>query len=98
MPDGFCRVVVTTAPDSERAQATIRALCAGDKEREAASAGGRPSRRRGTIAQLVARRDKALDREIAEIIEARSKGDNVLVYKGRANTEVRGTVANGNGR
>lgn len=54
------RVVVTTAPDAERAQELIAALCD-----HGVAAAGRPSRRRGTVQQLVVRRDAALEREIS---------------------------------
>ena len=51
------RVCVTTAPDAERAQTMIEAMTG-----HGIRAGGRPSRRRGTVAQLIARRDAALGR------------------------------------
>lgn len=55
------RVRVTTAPDTERAQDMIEIL--NDSlpvDGALAPAGGRPSRRRGTVAQLLARRDAAI--------------------------------------
>lgn len=58
------RVTVTTAPDSERAQTLIQLLNGAGYR-----AGGRPSdERRGSVAQLIARRDRALKREIAAIL------------------------------
>ncbi len=52
------RVVVTTAPDAERGQHMIETLSAAlPAEGDVSPAGGRPSRRRGTVAQLIARRD-----------------------------------------
>lgn len=55
------RVIVTIAPDSERAQALVHLL-----NEAGYLAGGRPSDdRQGTVAQLVAKRDAALDREIS---------------------------------
>ena len=55
------RVVVTTAADAERAQHLIETLNAAiPAEGDLPTAGGRPSRRRGTVAQLVARRDAAI--------------------------------------
>lgn len=59
-PGEFPRVKVTTAPDAERAQDLIKTLTALlDPEGEVNAAGGRASRRRGTVAQLIARRDAA---------------------------------------
>lgn len=55
------RVVVTTAPDAERAQHLIETLNAAlPHEGDVHAAGGRASRRRGTVAQLIERRDRAL--------------------------------------
>lgn len=55
------RVVITPAPDADRAQVLVELLTAVGHV-----AGGRPSdARRGTVAELVTRRDAALDREIA---------------------------------
>lgn len=54
------RVCVTTAPDAVRAQELVETLNA-----HGVAAGGRPSRRRGTVAQLVKRRDTTLILEIS---------------------------------
>lgn len=77
------RVVATTAPDAERAQHLIETLGKSlDAEGEAHVAGGRPSRRRGSVAQLVARRDQALDREISEILKAKGIKPHVVSRRG----------------
>lgn len=59
-PGEFPRVHVTIQPDAERAQDLIETLSAAlPAEGETGAVGGRPSRRRGTVAQLIARRDMA---------------------------------------
>ena len=50
----FPRVVVTTAPDAPRAWHLIETLQAHlDAEGEVVAAAGRPSRQRGTVAELL---------------------------------------------
>jgi hypothetical protein len=62
------RVMVTTAPDAERAQHLIQTLSAAlPPEGETNAAGGRASRRRGTVAQLIARRDGASRQQIPAV-------------------------------
>lgn len=60
------RVHVTTLPGAISAQDLVQVLSAALQDSgDCAAAGGRPSRRRGTVAQLTARRDAALDKELA---------------------------------
>lgn len=67
----FPRVMVTTAPDTERAQhliETLKSLI--DPEGECPAAGGRASRRRGTVAKLAAFYDRAMAKEQRETLAA----------------------------
>ena len=65
--DGFYRVRVTNVQNAEHADDLVATLCYHDEPGAAPSAAATPARRRLTVAQLVAIRDAALDKELRKL-------------------------------